>query len=206
MARPEVDLDGAVQRMLDGHEESFRQVYRSVHPPLLRYLGALVGESEAEDVASETWAQAFRDLGRFSGDADGFRGWVTTIGRHRALDHLRMRGRRPVAQVDLGHALDLPATTDVESSAIALLGTEGALRLIKALPQDQAEAVMLRAVMGLDAKTAGTVLGKRPGAVRSAAHRGLTTLLRRLTEETSTSDRPTLVRDIFSLPGAEEVT
>ena len=32
---------------------------------------------------------------------------------------------------------------------------------------------MLRVVMGLDAKSAGAVLGKRPGAVRSAAQRGL---------------------------------
>jgi RNA polymerase sigma-70 factor, ECF subfamily len=50
------------------------------------------------------------------------------------------------------------------------------------LPPDQAEAVLLRAVLGLDARTAGQVLGKRAGAVRTAAHRGLTTLARRLEE------------------------
>lgn len=32
---------------------------------------------------------------------------------------------------------------------------------------------MLRVVVGLDAKTAAETLGKRPGAVRTAAHRGL---------------------------------
>ena len=32
------------------------------------------------------------------------------------------------------------------------------------------------AVMGLDAKSAGRVLGKRPGAVRTACYRGLRTL------------------------------
>jgi hypothetical protein len=31
----------------------------------------LVGVADAEDVASEAWAQAFRDLDRFSGGADG---------------------------------------------------------------------------------------------------------------------------------------
>ena len=35
---------------------------------------------------------------------------------------------------------------------------------------------MLRVVMGLGAKAAGQVLGKRPGAVRSAAQRGLRNL------------------------------
>jgi RNA polymerase sigma-70 factor (ECF subfamily) len=43
---------------------------------------------------------------------------------------------------------------------------------------------MLRAVIGLDAATAARVLGKRPGAVRTAAYRGLRTLARRLGDRT----------------------
>ncbi|SEF95396.1 RNA polymerase sigma-70 factor, ECF subfamily [Nonomuraea solani] len=39
---------------------------------------------------------------------------------------------------------------------------------------------MLRVVIGLDAKTAGLVLGKGPGAVRTAAYRGLRTLARKI--------------------------
>ena len=58
-----------------------------------------------------------------------------------------------------------------------------ALELIATLPRDQAEAVLLRAVVGLDAVSAGKVLGKRPGAVRVAAHRGLRALGRRLDED-----------------------
>ncbi|WP_200823750.1 hypothetical protein [Nonomuraea solani] len=46
--------------------------------------------------------------------------------------------------------------------------------------QDQAEAIVLRVVIGLDAKTAGLVLGKGPGAVRTAAYRGLRTLARKI--------------------------
>jgi RNA polymerase sigma-70 factor (ECF subfamily) len=48
------------------------------------------------------------------------------------------------------------------------------------LPRDQAEAVLLRAVVGLSAQAAGSVLGKRAGAVRIAAHRGLKTLARQI--------------------------
>jgi RNA polymerase sigma-70 factor, ECF subfamily len=40
--------------------------------------------------------------------------------------------------------------------------------------------VLLRAVLGLDAPAAAAVLGKRPGAIRTAAHRGLRTLARHL--------------------------
>jgi len=40
--------------------------------------------------------------------------------------------------------------------------------------------VLLRTVLGLDAARAAAVLGKRPGAVRTAAHRGLRTLAHHL--------------------------
>ena len=60
------------------------------------------------------------------------------------------------------------------------ISTDAALRLIATLPRDQAEAVLLRAVVGLDADSAGKVLGKRAGAVRTAAYRGLRTLAVRL--------------------------
>ena len=159
--------------MLAGDERAFRTVYRAVQPPLLRYLSVLVGRSEAEDVASETWAQAFRDLDRFTGDADGFRGWVTTIGRNRALDHLRHRRRRPTDERTVEEMVDLLDDADVEGDTLGRVGSQAALELVSSLPPDQAEAIMLRTVLGFDAVTAGQILGKSPGAVRAASFRGL---------------------------------
>ena len=194
-------LDSAVERMCAGDAEAFRVVYRSVQAPLLRYLEVLVGRDDAEDVASETWGQAVRDLHRFSGDADGFRGWITTIGRHRALDLLRARARRIRVDQDLT-GVEVADPVDLEVRVAEVLTTEAALDVLRSLPRDQAEAVMLRAVMGLDAKTAGAVLGKRPGAVRSAAQRGLRSL------EKALDSRPGSlleVRDNFRPSGAEGV-
>ncbi|MFL6159566.1 MAG: RNA polymerase sigma factor [Marmoricola sp.] len=162
--------------MLRGDDEAFRLMYRNIQPKLVRYLTALVGPTDAEDVASDTWAQACRDLTSFSGDADGFRGWVTTIGRHRALDHLRARSRRPQSAGTIDEFPDRPANDDTEADVVALLSTAEALELIGSLPPEQAEAVLLRAVMGLDAKTAGRVLGRTAGAVRTASYRGLKAL------------------------------
>jgi RNA polymerase sigma-70 factor (ECF subfamily) len=177
--------------LLSGDEDAFRVVYRAVQPGLVRYLTVLVGASEAEDVAAEAWSQAVRDLHTFSGDLDGFHGWVTRIGRNRALDHLRARARRPVVDSDLADLPDVPLTDAAETEALDLISTGDALALIATLPPDQAEAVLLRAVVGLDARTAARVLGKRPGAVRTAAYRGLRTLARRISAgESDTSARP----------------
>ena len=181
------ELDAAVLAAQRGDAEAFRVLYRDLQPRLLRYLGTLVG-ADAEDVASETWLQVARDFQGFTGDADGFRGWVTTIARNRALDQLRrIRRRRPSVPVipqrlaELGGVGLEGDVDDTAASAIEAVTTEAALRLIATLPPDQAEAVLLRAVVGLDAATAASVVGKRPGAVRSAAHRGLRTLAKRLT-------------------------
>jgi len=173
------ELDAAVARMLDGDEEAFRVVYRDVQPRLLRYLAGMVGD-DAEDVAAEAWAQAVRDLERFSGDADGFRAWVTTIGRHRALDHLRRRKRHSREVQDLDLVADVPSLDDIEEMTADAIGSREALALIASLPRDQREAILLRTVLGFDAPTAARILGKRPGAVRSAAHRGLKALAKRL--------------------------
>lgn len=189
MPRDQDRHNDVVQRMLRGDEEAFRVVYRSMHPRLLRYLTALVGPTDAEDVASDTWAQACRDLQRFVGDADGFRGWIITIGRHRALDHLRSKGRRPISGADIADLPEPQAPDDVEGTVVETLSTQAALDLISSLPIEQAEAVLLRAVMGLDAKTAARILGRSPGAVRTAAYRGLRTLAKRSTGPSSAATR-----------------
>lgn len=178
-------LTDAVGRAGQGDETAFREVYRGVHPRLLAYVRTLVGETDAEDVASEAWLQIARDLGLFHGDADRFRGWTATIARNRALDHLRRAGRRPLPADD-DSALDLvPDRADTAGQALEALSTGWAMRLIARLPPDQAEAVVLRVVVGLDAKAAADVLGKRPGAVRTAAHRGLRRLAELLESRTA---------------------
>lgn len=178
MQGDEAELTAAVRAAQEGDEAAFRSVYRAVHPRLLGYVRTLVPDADAEDVASEAWFQIARDLDRFAGDADRFRGWAARIARNRALDHIRARGRRPVSGGDESELTGMPDGADTADEALEALGTGRTMELISRLPRDQAEAVVLRVVVGLDAKSAAEVLGKRPGAVRTAAHRGL----RRLAE------------------------
>jgi RNA polymerase sigma-70 factor (ECF subfamily) len=173
----------ALQGAREGDETAFRLIYRAQNPVLLRYLSVLVG-ADAEDVASEAWLQISRDLRTFHGDWDGFRGWSVTIARHRALDHLRRHRRRPVAPAPVElFATELPAAHDTVEQVMEVIGTGRALRLIASLPREQGEAVMLRIVIGLDATSAGRILGRRAGAVRTAAYRGLRQLSRLLERE-----------------------
>ncbi|MET7971431.1 RNA polymerase sigma factor [Micromonospora sp. NPDC005305] len=179
------ELSEAVAAAQGGDEEAFRFLYRSLQPGLLRYLTALVG-GDAEDVASETWLQISRDLPSFTGGE--FRAWTVTIARNRAMDHLRRQRRRPALPVPVQALSELAGDADTAERAGETIGTESALALIASLPPREAEAVLLRAVIGLDAETAGRVLGRRAGAVRTAAHRGLRRLAGLL--ERADADQP----------------
>jgi RNA polymerase sigma-70 factor, ECF subfamily len=172
----------AVWRAQAGDDEAFRALYRDIQPGLLRYLRVLVAD-DAEDVASEAWVQIVRDLGSFRGDYDGFRGWTATIARHRAMDHLRRGRRRPGPDLPVEQLVELADPADTADLALDAVATGAAIALIARLPRDQAEAVVLRVVLGLDAEAAGRVLGKRAGAVRTAAYRGLHQLQRYLAEQ-----------------------
>lgn len=98
-----------------------------------------------------------------------------------------MRPRATTLEQDV---LELPGTHSTDDQALEALSTQDALELVAGLPRDQAEAVLLRVVVGLDGPAAARVLGKRPGAVRTAAHRGLKRLARQLGVEGVTDEEP----------------
>jgi RNA polymerase sigma-70 factor (ECF subfamily) len=162
-----------------GDEAAFGELWRDLQPPLLRYLRVVV-RGAAEDVASETWARVARDLARFEGSEAAFRAWLFTIARHRALDWRRYEARRPTDPHPVEAFADRPAGDDPEATVVAGDALDAALALIATLPRDQAEVVVLRVVGGLDVAAVAQVLGKRPGAIRVLAHRGLRQLAARL--------------------------
>jgi RNA polymerase sigma-70 factor (ECF subfamily) len=171
-------LDDALRRARAGDESGFLELWRALQPRLLRYLRVHSGDG-CEDIAAETWLQIVRDLPSFIGTADGFRGWLFTIARHRAIDAARAKAARPVVPIgDVGAAGRPTFAPSAESEAIDRLSTEQALALVASLPSDQAELVALRVIAGLDVAAVAAIVGKSPGAVRVSVHRGLRALSR----------------------------
>ncbi len=169
---PDTDFAATVAAAQAGDEQAFVVLFRSVQPLLLRYLRTVAGAA-AEDVASDTWVGAVRNLHTFSGDEQGWHAWVFTIARSRLRDEQRRLWRRPVP-VDTETMLAVrPDGADVHERVEEIVTTEAALALLARLPKEQAEMVLLRHVVGLDVEHTARVVGKKPGAVRVAVHRGL---------------------------------
>ena len=164
-----------------GDEGAFTVLWRDGNPALLRYLKVIAPES-AEDVTAETWVTVVRGLDRFRGGEDAWRAWLFTTARRRAVDAGRRRSRRPespAAEVREGH---WPAVADTADQVLENLATRAAIAAVASLPPLQADVVMLRVVAGLDTETVAQLVGRSPGAVRVAVHRGLRRLAQIMTE------------------------
>jgi RNA polymerase sigma-70 factor (ECF subfamily) len=194
-------LDDALARASTGDEAGFLELWRALQPRLLRFLRVL-GCDDPEDVASETWLQVVRDLRTFSGSEDDFRRWLFTIGRHRVIDAARARSRRPA--VPMISSLDFLADRHlVEDQVLDGISVEGAVALLARLSPDQAEAVALRVIAGLETPDVAKILGKSAGAVRVALHRGLKALaddpaVRALAGRTGSGSTPRTLEEVDS--------
>jgi RNA polymerase sigma-70 factor, ECF subfamily len=176
------EFSSVLRAAVSGDQAAFARLWRDAHPPLLRYLHVLAGDS-SEDVASEVWLEVARGLSRFRGEEQEFRGWLFTLARRRAIDARRYSARHPARLTADPGELDGPAAGDTADSALDNLSTGAALDLIATLPRDQAEVIVLRVVAGLPVAEVARIVGKRPGTVRVAAHRGLRMLAVRLSAQ-----------------------
>ena len=163
-----------------GAEWALTLIYRDLNPRLLRYLRAEVGQ-EADDLASDIWIEVARALDRFTGDESGFRAWVFTIARRRAID-LRRRERRrrtdPAPSEDIEAGLPV---REIEAAVVEAIASDAALAyLLEGLPSGQAEVVLLRIVGDLSVEQTATILEKKEGAVRALQHRALARMVRKL--------------------------
>jgi RNA polymerase sigma-70 factor (ECF subfamily) len=178
--------DSLVALARAGDEAALTMLWRELNPLLLRYVRGRIGDG-AEDVVAQAWLDAARRLDEFEGNDLDFRRWVFTIARHRSIDELRRRGRRPEDPVpampfEPAGAGDAVDHVDDLSSALALL---------RRLPSDQADAVLLRVVGALDVAEVAIVMGRSQGSVRVLVHRGLRKLQAILEEKRVTERDPT---------------
>ena len=174
-------LGEAFDEVLEGarraDEYAFARLYTDAHPALLRYLRAMAYEL-AEDAASEAWLEVGRRLDTFAGPEQAFRAWLFAIARRKLIDRIRYETRRPTATWD---DLDsfAPPEPDLAEQVVDADSSARAVALVRTLPRDQAEAVLLRVVGGLEYVEIAVLMDRTPGAVRVLVHRGL----RRLEEE-----------------------
>jgi RNA polymerase sigma-70 factor, ECF subfamily len=156
----------------DGSEAAFSQLWRDTNPALIRYL-RVIAPAAAEDIAADTWVKTLRNLNGFRGDEQAWRAWVFTTSRRLVIDERRRTTRRPAVPLSEVPLATLPASADAADEALERISTKAAMAMVADLPPLQAEVILLRVVAGLETEAVARLVGRSPGAVRVAAHRGL---------------------------------
>ncbi|MFO7280728.1 MAG: sigma-70 family RNA polymerase sigma factor [Thermoanaerobacterales bacterium] len=169
-----------------GEHGALTQIYRAYQPRILRYLRAQEPDM-ADDLAADVWLAVARGLGRFQGDEGGFRSWIFTIARHRVVEHRRRQQRRrtdPVPDERLDHPVERGLGGDPAWLVVERVGAQQAIEaVVRELPPDQAEAVLLRVLGGFDVAEVARIMGRTPGNVRVLCHRALRRLAARRSAE-----------------------
>jgi len=154
-------------------EELVRRTARMVFARLYLETGDV---HRAEDLSQETYLIAWRSIHQVQ-DANGFRAWLLTIARTAATDAQRRerRKKRSGTKVD-GEAAFLRLADPGADPAEAAEQTERrqqVLSLLRSLPEEYREPLMLRYITGADYETIGQQLGLSNGSLRGLLHRGM---------------------------------
>lgn len=163
--------DGVVVRARDGDPSAWDELYRACYPRLLAYAGRRTGRDSAGDIVAETMARAVESVHRYDPAAGRFEAWLFGICRLVVLQHVRRTGRgrvAPVVEATSGGDLADGVQADEEASAMRAAYAR--------LTSEERELLDLRVIAALTAEEVGTILGRRPGAVRMAQSRALTRL------------------------------
>jgi RNA polymerase sigma-70 factor, ECF subfamily len=162
-----------------GDWDAFRLLFEAhkdrVYSIALRYCG---DESDALDIAQETFLKLFSSMRDFRGNAS-FESWLYRIVVNRCLDHQR-RGRRlkPFWE-GLLDVVRAPAESVLQELLRAEM-TKDVQRIVGTLPPEQRIVVVLRYTEGLAYDRIAEILGCSAGTVASRLNRAHKILERRL--------------------------
>lgn len=146
---------------------TFEELFERHYPDVLRYALVLTkSRGDAEDVAAETFARAWRAFRQQREPHGPPLPWLFTIARNIATDWWRRVSRRAT------HLL--PHQDEVEHDGLeSLLWLES---LARALPPRQREVIALRYHRDLSDRDIGRVMGLSESGVRSLVARAIHTL------------------------------
>lgn len=191
-----MDDSQLVDRIRQGDAAALADFLEAKRAPLLGYIERQLGAAlrrklEPEDVFQETSAEAVRSLPIVDLSARDPFGWLCQIAERRIIDaHRRFfgaqkrDGAREVALGTPGGDQSRAALIDVlvasmTSASQVFSRNQREMRLVealKALPEEQREAIRLRYVEGMPSKDIAARLGKTDGAVRVMLTRSLNKL------------------------------
>ena len=160
-------LGATIRAVAAGDQDAFAQLYadyvRMVHAIVL----GRVPRRDVDDLVQEVFITAYTRIRELREPA-AFGGWVATIARNRATDHLR-QSREQVELPD-----ELPGGDPIEAETMAVLD------IVRKLPEAYRETLLMRLVEGMSGAEIAERSGLTAASVRVNLHRGMKLLREQL--------------------------
>jgi RNA polymerase sigma-70 factor, ECF subfamily len=175
-------LIALVELARKGDSEAFGLLYDHYQGSVYRFLFYRTRSSTlAEDLTSETFFRALRNMQNFRWQGKDFGAWLMTIARNLATDHFKAgRTRLEMATEDMGAHDD--ATEGPEHAVLASLTNELLLKALTELPSEQKDCLVMRFLQGMSIAETAAVLGRSEGAVKQLQLRGVRNLAKLMPE------------------------
>lgn len=175
-------LIALVELARGGDAEAFGQLYDHYQSSVYRFLFYRTRSSTlAEDLTSETFLRALRNMTNFRWQGKDFGAWLMTIARNLATDHFKAgRTRLEMTTEDMGAHDD--STEGPESLVLASLTNELLLEALTQLPDEQRDCLVMRFLQGMSIAETAAVLGRSDGAVKQLQLRGVRNLAKLMPE------------------------
>jgi RNA polymerase sigma-70 factor, ECF subfamily len=158
--------------------DDFGTFYRRTYAAAYRTaLGITSSAPLAEDVTQEAFCAAYRRRESFRGDGSAEH-WLQRIVVNEAIDQLRSRRARPIAEIDPELAVEGGSASSLAVERVALLAALAGLN-----PRQRA-AIVLRYFHDYSMRTVGEVLGTSEGGAAMLVQRALAGLRREIGGET----------------------
>jgi RNA polymerase sigma-70 factor, ECF subfamily len=172
-------------------EELVRRTARIIFTRIFTETGDV---HRTEDLAQETFLNAWRSIGQVTEPA-GFRSWLFHVAHSAVVDARRRDSRKKRAAAASPRVNDANALDTVEAhggrpddAASLLEERQRVLSVLRSLPAEYREPLMLRYIAGTDYDTIGRQLGISNGSLRGMLTRGMAMLRAELTRGTRGDD------------------
>jgi RNA polymerase sigma-70 factor (ECF subfamily) len=165
-------LDQAIQ----GDSEAFGVLYERYVTRIYNYIYYRIGSSyDAEDLTERVFMRALRHIGSYNNRGLPFSAWLYRIAHNLVANWYRDNSRRKEIPLDDGimtsHQSSFP-----EQEVMHTEEREWLLQVIRKLPPDRQQLVILKFVDHLSNAEIGQIMSRTEGAIKSLYHRTLLTI------------------------------
>jgi RNA polymerase sigma-70 factor (ECF subfamily) len=175
---PEIEINEEETLLLasQGDKDAFGRLYEKYIDRIFNYVYYRTGNvHDAEDLTARVFQRAMKHIVNYTDRGVPFSAWLYRIAHNLVANWHRDRSRRQEIPLDDVPVLPMKGEHP-ETNLVRTEQQEALLRLIRQLPPDRQNLLILKFVENMSNAEIGAIMGRSEGAIKSLYHRTLLSL------------------------------